>query len=93
MKLLPLAITGVESVRLNAVFSAYYDRSSERIRVLNLPANTKIVRLYNLSGQLLSEVQVYGNTALLEGVNASTSVYIVQTISSDGLSRSLKVAR
>jgi hypothetical protein len=93
VKLLPLAITGVESVRLNAVFSAYYDRSSERIRVLNLPANTKIVRLYNLSGQLLSEVQVYGNTALLEGVNASTSVYIVQTISSDGLSRSLKVAR
>jgi hypothetical protein len=93
VKMLPLAITGVENWQNPVTFSAWYDPKTERICVMNLPEDTKRVRLYDLNGRMLQEVQVSGNVALLEAGNRSTSIYIVQVMTAKGYGKSIKVIR
>jgi hypothetical protein len=42
---------------------------------------------------MLQEVQVSGNVALLEAGSRSTSIYIVQVMTSKGYGKSIKVIR
>jgi hypothetical protein len=44
-------------------------------------------------GHLLHEVLVYGNYAIIDAGNNSTSIYIVQVITDDGTAKSIKVIR
>jgi hypothetical protein len=93
VKMLPLAITGVETWQKQITFSAFYDPKTERICVLNLPEDTKRVRLYDITGRMLQELQVSGNMALLEAGSKSTSIYIVQVMTAKGYGKSIKVIR
>jgi len=93
VKMLPLAITGIENWQKPITFSAFYDPKTERICVMNLPEDTKRVRLYDITGRMLQEVQVSGNIALLEAGSRSTSIYIVQVMTSKGYGKSIKVIR
>ena len=93
VKMLPLSITAVETLQKSINFSAYYDAKTERICVMNLPVDTKRVRLYDMTGRMLQEVQVSGNMALLEAGSRSTSIYIVQVMTAKGYGKSIKVIR
>ncbi len=91
VKMLPLSTSSVESLQKSPDFYAFYDVKSKRIAVRNLPENTQIVRLYDLIGRLLQEVQVSGNYAIFNPRNNSNSVYIVQVISKNGIAKTTKV--
>lgn len=93
VKMLPLSITAVETLQKSINFSAYYDAKTERICVMNLPVDTKRVRLYDMTGRMLQEVQVSGDVALLEAGGRSTSIYIVQVMTAKGYGKSIKVIR
>jgi hypothetical protein len=94
VKMLPLSITAVETLRKGQDFSAWYDPKTERICVMNLPADTRRVRLYDLTGRMLQEVQVMGgNVALLEAGKGTTAIYLVQVLNTKGESKSVKVIR
>ena len=94
VKMLPLSYTAVETLKKSITFSAYYDPKTERICVLNLPEDTRRVRLYDLTGRMLQEVQILGgNVALLETGSRTTSVYIVQVVNAKGYGQSRKVIR
>jgi hypothetical protein len=93
VKMLPLSATAVESIKNNLNFSAFYDTESERICVKNLPENAQKIRLYDLMGRMLQEVLVSGNIALLDINKTSRSVYIVQVLTENGFSKSIKVVR
>ena len=94
VKMLPLSITAVETLQKGMDFSAWYDPKTERICVMNLPGDTRRVRLYDLTGRMLREVQVLGgNVALLEAGKGSTTIYLVQVLNTKGESKSIKVIR
>ncbi|HWR99340.1 MAG TPA: hypothetical protein VN249_01935, partial [Prolixibacteraceae bacterium] len=93
VKMLPLSITAVETLQKKIGFSAWYDPKTERICVLNLPSDTRRVRLYDLMGRMLQEVTVSGDVAMLEPGKVSTSIYIVQVINAKGYGKSIKVIR
>jgi hypothetical protein len=93
VKMLPLSITAVETLQKKPGFSAYFDPFNERICVLNLPANSREIRLYDLLGRTLQTVLVSGDYALLDAGTTPNKVFIVQVLSSDGKSHSMKVKR
>ena len=93
VKMLPLTATAVEFIKKNLNFSAFYDEKSGRICVVNLPENTRNIKLYDMMGRIVNEVNFLGNIAMLD-VNRSTSaVFIVQVLTSDGNRKSIKVIR
>jgi hypothetical protein len=93
IKMLPLIPTALEQREKGKTFSAFYDGQSQRINVVNLPDNTRKVRLFDTMGRLIHEVLVYGSYAVIEAGNNSTSVYIVQVITDDGTAKSIKLIR
>ncbi len=93
VKMLPLSITAVETLQKKLEFTAFYDRYNERICVLNLPANSREIRLYDMMGRTIQVVRVSGNYALLDAGTTQNKVFIVQVITSDGKGRSIKVKR
>jgi hypothetical protein len=93
VKMLPLSITAVETLQKKPGFSAYFDPFNERICVMNLPANSREIRLYDLLGRTLQTVLVSGDYALLDAGTTPNKVFIVQVLSSDGKSHSMKVKR
>jgi hypothetical protein len=93
VKMLPLISTAIEPREKGESFNAFYDSQSRRISVSNLPDNTRKVRLFDTLGRLIHEVLVYGNYAVMDTGNSTTSVYIVQVITDDGTTKSLKVMR
>jgi hypothetical protein len=93
VKMLPLSITAVETLQKKPGFSAYFDPFNERICVMNLPANSREIRLYDLLGRTLQTVLVSGDYALLDAGTTPNKVFIVQVLSSDGKSNSVKVKR
>ncbi len=93
VKMLPLPVTAVGKLQKNINFSAYYDAGTERICVMNLPSDSRAVRLYDMTGRMLHEVQVSGDIALLEAGSRSKSIYIVQMITDKGYRKSIKVIR
>ncbi|GEM_PF-124745 len=93
VKLLPLSTTGIESLKNNPNFTGYYDPKSGRVCVLNLPVNTRKVRLFDLMGRIIDEVISSGNVAMLDINSSASSVFIVQVLTSDGNRQSIKVKR
>jgi len=93
VKMLPLSTALSEEIKQNPKFSAFYDRESGRICVINLPENSRLVRLFDTMGRKINEVQLKGNMALLECPNSSNLELIVQVISDKGTASSVKVAR
>ncbi len=93
VKMLPLSTSSFESLPKSPDFYAFYDAKSERICVKNIPENTRRIRLYDLMGRILEEILVSGDYALIDAGNTSTSVYIVQILSENGTSKSIKVIR
>jgi hypothetical protein len=93
VKMVPLTTHIVEKAGRDIAFTAFYDRSSNRIAVMNLPEKTRMVRLYDITGRKISEVEVYGSVAMLDTVGSSALVYIVQAITTDGSGKSVKVVR
>lgn len=91
VKMLPLSTNASVKLKNNLNFSAFYDPQSERICVINLPENTRFVRLYDITGRVINEVLVSGNTALIEAGKSSSTIVVVQALNSDGLRKSLKV--
>jgi oligo-alginate lyase len=91
VKLLPLTAAEPGKLEKDVSFTAYYDPKADRICVMNLPVNLKKVRLYDLMGRLLQEVQVYGNTALIGNQNRPGAIYIIQVIYQNGQRKSVKV--
>ena len=93
VKMLPLSITAVEYLQKKTDFTAFYDPSNERICVLNLPANSKEIRLYDILGRTIRVVRVSGDYALIDAGKTQNKVFIVQVLTSDGKGRSIKVKR
>ncbi|MEI7828217.1 MAG: heparinase II/III family protein [Prolixibacteraceae bacterium] len=93
VKMLPLSITAVETIQKKNSFSAFFDPFNERICVMNLPANSREIRLYDIMGRTLQTVLVSGDYALLDAGTTPNKVYIVQVLSSDGKNNSVKVKR
>jgi hypothetical protein len=60
---------------------------------MNLPSDSRAVRLYDMTGRMLQEVQVSGDIVLLEAGSKSKSIYIVQMITDKGYTKSIKVIR
>jgi len=93
VKMLPLSTTGIDLMKSDLSFYAYYDAKTERICVTNLPEKTKKIRLFDLMGRLLQEVNISGNFAMLNSNKSSASVFIVQVITANGQRKSIKVVR
>ena len=93
VKMLPLIPTALETLVTGQSLSAFFDRQSNRIIARNLPENTRKVRLFDTMGRLLNEVLVFGEYAMIDAGNHSTSVYIVQVITENGTAKSIKVMR
>ena len=93
VKLLPVTATAAEAIRRNSGFSAYYEKRDQKIYAMHLPENCREVRLYDLLGHLLQEVDVFGNTAVLDSGNTPTGIYILRAITREGEAQSLKVLK
>ncbi|MFZ4454598.1 MAG: heparinase II/III domain-containing protein [Bacteroidales bacterium] len=92
VKLLPLP-TSLPIVKTDNSITAYYDPSSNRICVRNLPENTKQVKLYNITGQLIDNVLVAGDVALLDCRQNAGRFYLVQAVNQNGSAIAIKVAK
>jgi hypothetical protein len=93
VKLLPLSTTGIELLKNNFSFTGYYDSKSGRVCVLNLPENTRKIRVYDVMGRFIDEVLTSGNVAMVDINSSVSSVFIVQVLTSDGNRQSIKVIR
>jgi len=92
VKMLPLPTSSI-MIKNDRSITAFYDPSSNRICVRNLPENTKQVKLFNLTGQLLEDVLVSGDVVLLNCKQNSGGFYIVQAIDQNGTAFAIKVAK
>jgi hypothetical protein len=93
VKLLPLSTTSIELLKNNFSFTAYYDQKSGRVCVLNLPENTRKIRVYDVMGRFIDEVLTSGNVAMVDINSSASSVFIVQVLTSDGNRQSIKIIR
>jgi hypothetical protein len=93
VKLLPLSTTGIELLKNNFSFTGYYDSKSGRVCVLNLPENSRKIRVYDVMGRFIDEVLTLGNVAMIDINCSSSSVFIVQVLTSDGNRQSIKIIR
>jgi hypothetical protein len=93
VKMLPLSTAILEKINGISDFSAFFDRDRDRIIVINLPEKSRLVRLYDVMGRFIREVQTSGKSAILECADSTNSVYIVQVVSQNGTAKSLKVVR
>ncbi len=93
VKLLPLSDTAVRAIQENQSFQAYFDAASGRICAFNLPENTKTIRLFDPMGRLIRDVEIYGSKALIDCEGATSSVFIVHVLTSNGIAKSIKVFR
>jgi hypothetical protein len=93
VKMLPLTATAVKFLKETSELTAFYDRHSDRIIVTNLPGETYLVKLYDLMGRLMEEVQVSGDTALLKAGNTSAACFIVQAFTRKGQVQSIKIGK
>lgn len=93
VKLLPLSVTAVETIRKKSEFSAFYDPLNERICVMHLPANAREIKLFDLLGHTLQTVEVAGDYALLDAGKQPNKLFIVQVTTANGSKSSLKVKR
>ena len=93
VKLLPLS-TGFNLIKREAEgLSAFYDPLTGRICVTRLPLNTRMIRLYDITGRVLQEMMVPGDKAMLDVTRQSDRVFIIKAITSSGISESVKVIR
>ncbi len=93
VKMLPLSATVVKSLKETSELSAFYDRKTDRIVVTNLPDETYLVKLYDIMGRIIQEVNVSGDVALLTPGETIVSTYIVQVLTRKGQVRSIKVGK
>lgn len=92
VKMLPLSPTAVEKINSVSGLTAFYDQKTNRICVIHIPEDARFIRLYDVTGRLLQEVQVSGDMAFLSTGQTSASLYIVRVINSKGFGRSVKVS-
>ena len=93
VKMLPLSTAVGQIPQNNQQFSAFYDAASNRICVINLPQDTRVVRLFDIMGRKLHEVDVYGDRAMLDSGRSTSNVFVVQVQNAAGLTNSAKVVR
>lgn len=93
VKMLPLSTAVRQIPQNNMQFTAFYDAGSNRICVVNLPQDTRVVRLFDIMGRKLHEVDVFGDRAMLDAGQSPSSVFVVQVQNDAGLAKSVKVVR
>jgi len=93
VKMLPLSTAVRQLPKNNIQFTAFYDAASNRICVLNLPTDTRVVRLFDIMGRKLHEIDVFGDRAMLDPGQSPSKVFVVQVQSTGGSGKSVKVVR
>jgi hypothetical protein len=93
VKMLPVSTTAIDKLNSGPEFTAFYDNKSNRFCILHLPEDARLLRLYDITGRLLQEVQVSGDMALLTPGQSLSSMFIIQVVNSQGSRRSVKVVR
>lgn len=93
VRLLPLTTSANRLMRSADGFSAFREQGTGRIIVSRLPLNTRMVRLFDLTGRLLKELEVSAGNAVFEMNGTAPQMVIVSAFSYDGKITSVKVAR
>lgn len=92
VRMFPLSTTDALKVEVNHRFNAYFD-SSEQLCVINLPDQTRMIKLFDMNGRQLKELLIAGNSAVIDAKRFSPGIFVVQAISAAGGATVIKVAK
>jgi hypothetical protein len=93
VRLLPLTSSAKRMIRPADGFSAFREPGTGRIIVTRLPENTKRLRLYDLTGRLLKDLEISDYKAVIEMNDIAPQMVIISAFTSDGMITTVKVTR